>query len=212
MRFIVLVTLLSLFNGLHAQALTRMAVAEDLQRMISAMELYHCNAYLYQDSVTIASLRHSLIGQLPEHPTAMEAYRAANLLACAFGDGHTRVWDYGVEKAYREAGGTYLPLAVDAYGGRLVVRADYRETDAPLIGAEITAINGVATATLLADMSRHASRETAALDLALLSRNFRRYLWLTYPWATGDFTISLADGRKRHINGHTAQAITQHLP
>jgi len=212
MKSLLLSLSLFLSVGLCAQDITRENVAHDLHRMVAAMEAYHCNAYHYVDATTIDQLLEQLVMALPEKPTAMDGYRAANLLACAFGDGHSRVWDYGIEKSYQENGGTYFPFAVDVLDGHLIVRHDYRNGTADLTGAEITAINGVGASTLIAEMSRHASRETAALDRALLSNNFRRHLWLTFPWATGDFTLTLADGSNQVVRGRTADEVTQNLP
>lgn len=212
MKYIIIVLALTFSFSLAAQDISRESVAKDLQRIVSAMETYHCNAYHYADSTKIAKLRDALIAALPEVPTKMEAYRVSNLLTCAFGDGHTRVWDYGIAEKYQKTGGTYFPFAVDAYEGKLIIRADYRNYGSELTGTRIMSINGVTAATLIAEMSRHASRETAALDLVLLSGNFRLFLWLTYPWATGKFTISLANGQDHIIPGMTAAAIAANQP
>ncbi len=204
----------ALFFSLYlpAQDISREAVSNDLNRMVIAMETYHCNAFRYQSAASITRLKDSLIDALPASPSAMDAYRAANILACAFGDGHTRVWDYGVEKAYRQQGGTYFPFAIDVAAEQLIVREDFRETANPLTGKIILSINGVDVTTLIEDMSRHASRESAALDQVLLSGNFRRYLWLTYPWATSDFTLTLSDGTTHQVQGKTFEAITAQQP
>lgn len=209
MKYLVLTIALLLSVNLAAQNLTREAVAKDLHRMVVAMETYHCNAYHYTEASSIAALRDDLIANLPDLPTPMDAYRATNILACAFGDGHTRVWDYGVEKAYQENAGTYFPFAVDVIDDKLFIRHDYRSTSASLVGAEIKAINGVNSPTLIQEMSRHASRETADLDKVLLAGNFRRYLWLTYDWATESFTLTFSTGEKHVIPGMTAESIAQ---
>lgn len=195
-----------------AQELTPAVIGQELDRMISALETYHPNTYHYTSATEIAALRNEIVSGLPAAPTMKDGYRAATRLACAFGDGHTRVYDHSVRKAYRTAGGTYFPLAVTANAGGLTIRADYRGLPDDLTGRRIVAINAVPAARLLADMSRFASRETPELDLALLSSNFRHYLWLTYDWATGDFPLTLADGTRLTVRGLTAGAIAGNQP
>lgn len=194
------------------QTLDRADVVSDLNRTVAALEKFHCNAYRYATRAEIAALRDDLTAALPASPTRMDAYRALSQLTCAFGDGHTRVWDRTLEKNYRTAGGTYLPLQVNVGPDELTVRADLRGGSDNLAGRQITAINGVPADRLIRDLSVHASRETAALDRTQLSANFRRYLWLTYDWAQGDFTVDFANGQRRIIAGMTAAAIAANRP
>lgn len=207
MKNLILILALLSSSILSAQTLTREAVATDLGKMVVAMETYHCNAYRYTDSVAISAFRTELVEGLAQSPSPMEAYRAMNQLACLFGDGHTRVWDYGIEKDYRAKGGTYFPLGVTVQEGQLIIRSDLRGTDEALTRRQITAINGIPTEQLIREMSAHASRETADLDLTLLSGNFRRYLWLTYDWAAGDFELSFTDGEDLTVSGITSEEV-----
>ncbi|PHI19474.1 hypothetical protein CEQ90_12305 [Lewinellaceae bacterium SD302] len=179
-RFLFLVALsLCYFASLKTQT-TKTEIAAELQKVISAIEIYHPDAYHYADSTKIAALREELVSELPEEPTKMQAYRAANRLVCAFGDGHTRLWDTENSSLYRENGGTYLPLGVNVRNERLFVSADHRHQPNDLTGTEITSINGIPAKELVQKLVTHASRETYDLDQVLLSSNFPRYLWLAY--------------------------------
>jgi hypothetical protein len=197
--------LLSCFAS--AQDLNKEGIATETARIIRGMEIYHTNAYHYTDSTDIAAYRAILLNDLPEQPTKMEAYRALNKLVCAFGDGHTRLWDYELSKAYRENGGLYFPLAVDAQEGELTVRKDYRGSDVGLAGKKILSINGMSATRMIEEMSAHASRETAALDRSLLSRNFGHYLWLTYDLDATNFVLEVEGEGTVNIVGLTKEAI-----
>lgn len=217
--FFLLAFLTILCTGVRAQQTPavantpdRVSIINDLDRTVAAMEKYHCNAYHYTTEEDVAALKDELAAGLPANPTRMDAYRALSQLTCAFGDGHTRVWDYGIEKDYRAAGGTYFPLAVTARAGQLTVSADYRADNTDLTGRQILAINGIPAKRLIAEMSVHASRETATLDLVLLSGNFARYLWLTYDWAAGDFELTFNDGSALTVTGLTKKEITANRP
>ncbi|TXF86325.1 hypothetical protein FUA23_19595 [Neolewinella aurantiaca] len=184
-----------------AQDLTKTIVGQDMARIIRAFEIYHTNAYHYADSAAIAAYRDELLAALPAAPTKMEAYRALNQLVCAFGDGHSRLWDQEVRTAYQSAGGTYFPLAIDVRENGLFVRRAFGAAGEDLVGQEITAINGRPGHEITAALSAHASRETPALDRVLLSNDFPRYFWLAYGDGPVAYNITLNDGSVRSLQG-----------
>jgi hypothetical protein len=212
MKFITLFTLFLFACQLQAQAVTQAEVAAELNGVIKAMEVYHCDAYHYADSTAIATLRDQLLADLPAQPNQMDAYRAVNQLVCGFGDGHTRVWDRTHRKNFLEAGGQHFPFAVDVRNNRLFIRKDFRGTDASLLGQEILSMNGVPATTIIATAAAHASRESYELDQALLSHNFDYYLWLAYGASmTDEVAVELAgpEGRKEGGQLLTIQGLTE---
>lgn len=182
-----------LFTVLTAQEVTytRADLEKELETITWGMETFHTNPYHYIDSAELAAYRTEIIATAPEELTQLEAYRELNKYVCLFNDGHTRVWDYKLEKAYRANDGRYLPFSVQVIDGQLVIKQNYANKNT-LTGHVIESINGTSAAELLAEMSRHASRETTILDHALLSGNFGRYLWVAYGWET-DFTVTTID-------------------
>ena len=182
-----LVTLLTAQN----EAYTRANLEEEMAMITKGMEIYHPNAYHYVDSMEMATYRKEVLATVPEQLTALEAYRELNKYVCLFNDGHTRLWDYHLGKAYKANDGRYLPFSVKVTSEQLIIKKDY-ETDGVLEGHQIESINGINAKELIAEMVLHASRETTTLDYTLLSNNFGRYLWLTYGWES-NFSVTTTD-------------------
>ncbi|MEM9836180.1 MAG: S41 family peptidase [Bacteroidota bacterium] len=183
MRFIFLLLCCGL-QSLIAQNATypKAQLAHELDRITQVMETYHPNAYHYVDSVALRNLRNALTADLPDQMAPVQAYRQINQYVCAFGDGHTRVWDRQHRKTFIENGGLEFPYAVK------IKNVDYIEAITPTGSQQMLAINGIPAADIVTTLRRHASRETTALDDFLVSRNFPYYLWLAYGWE-GTFMV-----------------------
>lgn len=153
---------------------TRNQVAEEMEKTQRLLEIYHVNAYAYRDSAEVVAYRQRILDRIPEEVGAEDAYRYLNQFVCFFNDGHTRL--YGNHfSSYREQGGRFIPIQVDIEDGHIWIA---QAQDESLIGQRIHMINGVSTSELLLEMESHASRETQALDRALITSNFPYYLWL----------------------------------
>lgn len=195
--------LLTLLSA-QTSSYTRADLEKELATITYGMEKYHPNAYHYTDSTEMAAYRKHVLATAPEELNALEAYRELNKYVCLFNDGHTRLWDNQLEKAYVQNGGRYLPFEVQIINGELIIAHDYSNNNHE--GQRITAINGIEPKELLAELSGHASRETTTLDHTLLSGNFGRYLWLAYGWE-GNFNVAMFD-KKSNATSNSFAGIT----
>ncbi|MEL6669244.1 MAG: S41 family peptidase [Bacteroidota bacterium] len=180
---------------------TRDQMAQELEKTQRLLEIYHVNAYAYRDSLEVTAYLHHIVSSAPEIMSQLDAYRYLNQFVCFFNDGHTRL--YGPHfSTCREQGGLFIPIQVDIERGELEIT---QSQDPSLIGQRIHSINGVLASELLKSMESHASRETLALDWALIARNFPYYFWLaegrseTFHVVTDQGAVELAGVRHEDI-------------
>lgn len=193
--------------------LLRETVATELHKIEKALTIYHPNPYYWHHEAAVADFRAELLASLPDRISRADAFRCYNQFVNFFNDAHTRISAYSVYQAFQKEGGLFFPMAVDVMDQELVIRDDYGpRIDSNWKGQRILEINGVGAPQLMAQMLRHAHRETDELDRAVITRDFPYYLWLAYGW-TGPYQIKLLSARgevsQTEIDGISAQVLTQ---
>ncbi|MEL6345530.1 MAG: S41 family peptidase [Myxococcota bacterium] len=176
--------------------LPRDELLADLDAIVKVMEVYHPNPYYSRSPAEIAEERTALTETLPEQVPHLDAFRVAHAFVLSFNDAHTRLYPTDAIAAQRDAA-PRLPLSIGVEDGVLEILASEQPA---LIGAQITALNGVASPVLVDRLARHVNRETRTLDEAVLSRSFPYYLWLATGWE-GPFVVTLSDGRVHTLDG-----------
>ena len=209
-RIFFFLSVLLLSTSARAQTIDRDSVGRVLHRISASMEIYHPAPYHYRDSTELATLREQLIAELPAEVDTLQLYRTLDRYVCAYNDAHTRVYG-GAALHHSKQNSRVLPFDLTISGDSLSILRDYRTAAAEdRTGQVITHLNGLPVASVLTAMSRHAHRETARLDLAVLKRNFAYYHWLTY----GDtsYELTLVDGTRLRAEGISLNELYERRP
>lgn len=128
-----------------------------------------------------------------------EAWRQLATLNPLFADAHLFIgypdW-IGDTAAHQKAGGGLFPFEVGMEDGTLQIRAALGGGATALAGARITAINGLPTEAINAELLKRMHGDTPRFRANLLARRWWLYHWKMYG-ADAQYALSLArDGRQ----------------
>ncbi|MEL6276865.1 MAG: S41 family peptidase, partial [Bacteroidota bacterium] len=185
--------------------LHRDQLADDLTKVRRLLEVFHPNPYFHSDSSVVIQMAKSLVADLPDSISRVEAYRRLNQFVVFYNDGHTRLYASDLFNDYKTTGGLFFPLQLEIVAGQLLLRKVLSPDVEIPINQVVTAINGVPVESILTTLESHASRETQLSDWTLINANFPYFWWLAYGW-TGPVEIEVG-GSTYNLKGVTWQQV-----
>lgn len=177
------------------------AARADLAALYRGLQSAHYDLYANRSRQDYDALYAQTQAQLDAPLNRLALYRALQTFAAYGKVAHARI-DFPAEtyRAYREGGGTALPIYLRIVDGQAYVGEDYSGNEDIGLGDAIIAMDGVPMAQWLERTARYVSADTPYIAHSLLESTFPMYLWLE----TGErahYTLRLrkADGRERDV-------------
>lgn len=139
----IVVFLLLFSTELHSQAnsISKDNFRAELILLKSQLENHHACLYVYRTAQDIDSVIDSIIDELPDHISILEAYHHVSFLASYIQDGHALIYPSNQILNQFYADGPLFPYDLFYDGKQLNIVADYSSENEIPLGAEIISIN-----------------------------------------------------------------------
>ncbi len=169
--------------SLVEQKLPIAAMSQDIDALVEGALQRHPNLSLYAQEQAIRDYAEELKKQLTQPMNRVEFFRVIGKLSHVFNDGHAfLLWPYQEFNALRDAGKKPFPFQIKISAqGQMLLAKTYKHDSATLpAGAQISSVNGIPAATLIAQMQEYVGGETELLRTQIIAERFPIMLWAVY--------------------------------